>query len=121
VEVSVPKREGQYIGEIEMETDYEVSENDLSSTMNIRRNTPPWFLLLKAKGLFSTRSCNFVSSNGSISRRTLLQGAKISILVKPLAIECLSICRPLLESIDWFNKVNRLNLLLVNGNWGHRI
>ena len=26
VEVSVPKREGQYIGEIEMETDYEVSE-----------------------------------------------------------------------------------------------
>lgn len=26
VEVSVPKREGQYIGEIEMETEYEVSE-----------------------------------------------------------------------------------------------
>ena len=24
VEISVPKREGQYIGEIEMETDYEV-------------------------------------------------------------------------------------------------
>lgn len=66
MEVSVPKREGQYIGEIEMETDYEVSENDLSSTMNIRRNTPPWFLLLKAKSLFSTRSCNFVRSGNGI-------------------------------------------------------
>jgi len=31
VEVSVPKIEGQYIGEIEMETDYEVSEDVLSS------------------------------------------------------------------------------------------
>lgn len=27
VEVSVPKREGQYVGEIEMETDYEVSRD----------------------------------------------------------------------------------------------
>jgi len=29
VEVSVPKREGQYIGEIEMETDYEASEMNI--------------------------------------------------------------------------------------------
>ena len=29
VEVFVPKREGQYIGEIEMETDYEVSQEEV--------------------------------------------------------------------------------------------
>ena len=30
----MPKREGQYIGEIEMETDYEVSKDVLSSSMH---------------------------------------------------------------------------------------
>ena len=35
MEVSVPKREGQYIGEIEMETDYEVSENERGNTLSL--------------------------------------------------------------------------------------
>ena len=34
----MPKREGQYIGEIEMETDYEVSKDVLSSSMYKRGN-----------------------------------------------------------------------------------
>ena len=47
VEVSVPKREGQYIGEIEMETDYEASE------MNIFLLSTPYPSSPKVQGFFN--------------------------------------------------------------------
>lgn len=75
VEVSVPKREGQYIGEIEMETDYEVSEDVLSSKMHKWGNPPPWFLFLKAKPVFSTSSCNFVGQGNEILKGAMAVSA----------------------------------------------
>ena len=49
----MPKREGQYTGEIEMETDYEVSKDVLSSSMHKWGNSSHLFLLLKTNPFVS--------------------------------------------------------------------